>query len=69
MFGTCGVGRKLADVLPWSPDLGDELDLIGTYAIGPRSNVLMGYSHFWRGNKILAPVDADFYYTQLEVNF
>jgi hypothetical protein len=159
MFGTCGVGRKLGDVLPWSPtlwcyydyasgnagggdfnrfndlfplghkylgfidaalrqniespnvlltasptskltllmwywhimanqagdiipsiggtppqsttskDFGDELDFIGTYAIGPRSNVLLGYSHFWRGNKILAPVDADFIYTQWEVNF
>jgi hypothetical protein len=108
MFMTGGIGRKLADVLPWSPvlwcyydyasgdniggdfnrfndivpsiggtpaqsttskDLGDELDLIGTYAIGPRSNVLLGYSHFWRGNKILAPADADFVYTQWELNF
>jgi hypothetical protein len=52
-----------------SSDLGDELDLIAKYAINPRSNVLFGYSHFWRGNKILAPEDADFFYTQWELNF
>ena len=28
--------------------LGDELDLIAKYAISPRSNILFGYSHFWR---------------------
>jgi hypothetical protein len=39
------------------------------YCIGPRSNVLFGYSHFWRGDKILAPEDADFFYTQWETNF
>jgi hypothetical protein len=48
---------------------GDELDLLAKYAIGPRSNVIFGYSHFWRGNKILAPQDADFFYTQWETNF
>ncbi len=48
---------------------GDELDLTAKYAISPRSGVLFGYSHFWRGDKILAPRDADFFYTQWEVNF
>ena len=48
---------------------GDELDLLAKYSFSPRSNVLFGYSHFWRGNKILAPEDADFFYTQWEVNF
>jgi hypothetical protein len=52
-----------------SKDLGDELDLTATYMIGPRSNALLGYSHFWRGDKILAPVDADFVYAQWELNF
>ncbi len=52
-----------------SKDLGDELDVVATYKFGPRSNVLFGWSHFWRGNKILAPVDADFLYTQWELNF
>lgn len=49
--------------------LGDELDCIAKYGIGLRSNVLIGYSHFWRGNKILAPADADFTYAQWELNF
>jgi len=49
--------------------LGDEFDLLAKYKISPRSNVLFGYSHFWRGNKILAPKDADFFYTQWEMNF
>jgi hypothetical protein len=43
-----------------SKDVGDEFDLIAKYGIGPRSNVLVGYTHFWRGNKIFAPADADF---------
>lgn len=49
--------------------LGQELDLIAKYAIGPRSNILFGYSHFWRGDKILGPTDADFTYVQWELNF
>lgn len=49
--------------------LGQEVDLIAKYVIGPRSNILFGYSHFWRGDKILAPKDADFAYSQWEVNF
>ena len=48
---------------------GDELDLLAKYKISPRTNVLFGYSHFWRGDKILAPRDADFFYTQWEMNF
>ncbi|QDT72357.1 alginate export family protein [Lacipirellula limnantheis] len=49
--------------------LGQELDLIAKYTIGPRSNILAGYSHFWRGDKILGPTDADFTYVQWELNF
>jgi hypothetical protein len=52
-----------------SKNLGDELDLIARYYFGPRSNVMFGYSHFWRGNKVLAPQDADFFYAQWELNF
>ena len=52
-----------------SKDLGDELDIIARYQLAPRSNLLFGWSHFWRGNKILAPTDADFFYTQWELNF
>lgn len=49
--------------------LGQELDLIAKYTFGPRSNILVGYSHFWRGDKILGPTDADFTYVQWELNF
>jgi hypothetical protein len=52
-----------------SQDFGQELDCTVKYLIGPRSNVLFGYSHFWRGSKILAPHDADFIYSQWELNF
>lgn len=55
-----------------SKDWGDELDLILSYQIGPRSDILFGYSHFWAGNKIQPPggaYDADFFYTQWTVNF
>jgi hypothetical protein len=52
-----------------SKDFGQELDLYARQIIGPRSNILYGWSHFWRGNKILAPKDADFFYVQWELNF
>jgi hypothetical protein len=56
-----------------SKDLGQELDAVVTYTITPRSSILFGYSHFWRGNKIAngAPAtnDADFFYTQWHLNF
>jgi len=52
-----------------SKDLGDELDLIAKYAISARSSALIGYSHFWRGNKINAPKDADFVYVEWHRNF
>jgi len=55
-----------------SVDWGDEIDFVTTYTIGPRSNILFGYSHFWAGNKIVPPGgsnDADFFYTQYTLNF
>ncbi len=52
-----------------SKDYGDELDLISRFAISPRSAILFGYSHLWRGNKILAPQDADFVYSEYTLNF
>lgn len=48
---------------------GDEIDILAKRTLSARSNLVFGYSHFWRGNKILAPEDADFVYTQWEVNF
>lgn len=52
-----------------SKHLGDELDVLLTYIIGPRSNVQYGWSHFWRGDKIIGTSDADFLYCQWELNF
>jgi hypothetical protein len=52
-----------------SKDFGDEIDVLVKYTIDARSNVLLGWSHFWRGNKITAPEDADFFYAQWELNF
>ncbi len=52
-----------------SRDLGQELDLVVKYSISPRSNVLLGYSHFWRGDKITTSNDADFVYGQWTLNF
>jgi hypothetical protein len=60
---------------PGSRDLGDEIDLLLTYNINARINVLFGYSHFFAGDyyKTTAGVptsaDADFFYTHFEVNF
>ncbi len=50
-------------------DLGQELDIILSYSICPRSNILFGYSHFWAGGKINNPEDADFFYCQWQTNF
>jgi len=56
-------------------DLGQELDIVLNYTVGPRTNLLFGYSHFYAGsfyrNTAGLPHtgDADFYYTQLQVNF
>lgn len=52
-----------------SKDLGDELDMILKYTICPRSNVLFGWSHFWRGAKIIGTEDSDFLYGQYTLNF
>ncbi|MEM7560553.1 MAG: alginate export family protein [Planctomycetota bacterium] len=52
-----------------SKDLGDELDILGIWSLGPRSQLLAGYSRFWIGNKILETTDADFAYVQYQVNF
>ena len=50
-------------------NFGNELDVIVKYAIGPRSNILFGYSHLWPGAKITSTNDADFFYTQWTLNF
>lgn len=61
--------------VPVSADLGHELDLIATYTTGPRSNLVLGYSHFFSGDYYATTPgvpftgDADFFYSQWTVNF
>ncbi|PHS15819.1 MAG: hypothetical protein COA78_04595 [Blastopirellula sp.] len=56
-------------------DLGQELDLVGSYKISTRSNVALGYSHFWSGSfykeNASAPFsgDADFFWAHYSVRF
>ena len=50
-------------------NFGQELDFIAKYAISPRSNILFGYSHLWKGAKVIGTNDADFFYTQWTLNF
>ncbi len=62
-----------------SRDLGHELDLLGTYKVNRRSDLVLGYSHFFAGNYFvlsqnaggnpLFSGDADFFYTQWHYNF
>jgi hypothetical protein len=52
-----------------SKDLGDELDLLLKYKICPRSNLVLGWSHFWRGAKVVGTTDADFLYGEYTLNF
>ena len=54
-----------------STDFGHELDLLARLDLNARSNVLLGWSHLWPGEKIVTAsrTDADFFYAQWEVNF
>jgi hypothetical protein len=60
---------------PASRDLGHELDLLATFTLSPRSEILLGYSHFFSGRYYRDTPglpyrgDADFYYTQYHWNF
>jgi len=48
---------------------GDELDVILSYQICEKSDILFGWSHFWAGEKIVDGRDADFFYTQWQYHF
>ena len=59
---------------PGSRDLGQELDLLATYSLNNRMDVVFGYSHFWAGNYYATtapgfPNNADFFYVQYHWNF
>ncbi len=62
-----------------SRDLGHEIDLLGTYKVNARSDLVLGYSHFFSGKyydtsrnaagAALFNGDADFLYSQWHYNF
>lgn len=62
-----------------SRELGHEIDLLGTYKLNARSDLVLGYSHFFTGRYYdtsrtagganLFNGDADFFYTQWHYNF
>lgn len=59
---------------PGSTDLGQELDFIAALKLTPRQNLVFGYSHFWAGSYYSTTTgavkqDADFYYTQYQLDF
>ncbi len=60
---------------PASANLGHELDLMATYTINARMQILFGYSHFFAGDyyKLTPGVpfrgDADFFYTEYTFDF
>ncbi|MCH5372569.1 MAG: alginate export family protein [Planctomycetes bacterium] len=57
-------------------DLGHEIDLTATWSMTARTDLLLGYSHFFAGDfydsvpfAAALPNNADFFYTQFTVNF
>jgi hypothetical protein len=60
---------------PGSADLGHEIDMVATYAVSPRQQLLFGYSHFFSGDYydttpgVPFSGDASFIYSQWTVNY
>jgi hypothetical protein len=60
---------------PGSADLGHEIDLLASYQLTPRQDLVLGYSHFFSGDYydttpgVPFTGDADFYYAQFTVDF
>lgn len=56
-------------------NLGSEIDLLASYMLTPRINVLAGYSHYFTGDYyrttpgVPTSADADFVYTQFQIDF
>jgi hypothetical protein len=68
------------DPITWAvAPLVHEIDILGTYKVNTRSDLVLGYSHFFAGkyydtstNAAGSPLfngDADFFYTQWHYNF
>jgi hypothetical protein len=52
--------------------IGHELDVTVTWKVDVHSSVLLGYSHFWDGNFVVATgpdQDADLFYVQYAMKF
>jgi hypothetical protein len=47
-----------------SKDYGDTMDLAAKYKISSRSDARIGYSKFWRGNKVTATENPSFLYME-----
>jgi hypothetical protein len=61
-----------AGFAPTSRDLGHEIDLICTYQLSDRQEILLGYSHFVSGayyDPLPEHGSANFFYTQYQINF
>lgn len=54
---------------PNRSNFGNELDCLATNNVNARTSILGGYSHLWRGGKIISDTDADFFYLQWQTNF
>ncbi|MBL8827844.1 MAG: alginate export family protein [Planctomycetaceae bacterium] len=60
---------------PGSAELGHELDLLTTINLNARQDIVLGYSHFFTGAYyrttpgVPSQNDANFFYTQYQVNF
>lgn len=70
-------GRPVVTTAGGDRSLGQEIDLLFTYAITPRAEIQLGYSHFFTGEWYRTnPVarngfqgDADFLYSQFQLRF
>ena len=54
---------------PNESNFGNEIDFVATYKYNARNTGLVGYSHFFRGDRILGDTDGDFLYLQWATNF
>lgn len=50
-------------------DFGNELDVVGKRKLTPHSDLMIGWSRFYRGSKINNSRDADFFYLQYQLRF
>lgn len=64
-----GVGNAPQSVGAGNRVLGNELDLLGNFQLTDNSSLLIGFSQFWRGNRITGNNDAQFLYGQYTIKF